>query len=994
MVTRPGPVVGPTPQDDLLRKCMFEDTQPLLTEVLKIVRKLDDQVGLMITGQQAIKQEIFHLARSKDRDIGHQNMVATVTQQRSGQLGAVASMVKVSKMRAKDHRPMMSKVQSQNLSLHSDGLQPQSFFRNTSPQESQAGTEIMPLSQHGSHSCNELGQGWPSEIRVRKEFEKSKVSGEDNWQVVVARLSSGGLTSDDEDDEEAGPHGWETFASQGGAGIRGLYTDEGRSGRRMLDPDSSRAMIFDAIMCVVLMHDLFITPYSLVLGFRLLGGMRISYIVSMVCWTIDFLLGFVTGYYHEGELVCHRQRIRARYLRGWCLPNMVVLIFDYTALVFSYTGHHSFGRIFQLARLVKTLRVVRLVPIAARLGEVWSFGRGSWILLKIVSAVFALLLYNHFIACMWLFIGTQAQSNTGLRWIDIEEDRFQSEYSMCSQSDTSAFAQEHPIHFYLVSLHWALAQMTPGPIDINSSNLTEKMFNLAVLLVGIFVASFLVSLMSGQVMEMIISKRQKKELWEQLEAYMRQNGIRSKLHLRIKRQFQTRLHTAQMIQEDQVKALDLLSSSMRARLLCETRKPYLNEHPIFSILAKIDSRVLNKVCMDAVGFIYLEAEDELFEPLVPASGAYRVISGHFRYTQTPGVSKVVDIDVTEVPGTDNAHKWFCEPALWTLWVHVGQMEATTKAQVLCVAAEPMASALAGASDRSGLKQLVQEYASKYHMRLTMAVPPQAPWPTDLHVPDTEPGDLVPRHISIGLLNRAITSGAVNMEADTLMALRNELKAEKCMLQIGEDGQLCRLVTLITLRLMDEEGRVLIEVARTHATKDCWTASNCGMLPGSKREMGELPATALKRVLDGQLHQLTSHLTVDKVDHFRYTEESPRYGMRTIYAKTVHEASLHVGAPQLPRFHAPHLGPPPVPFAAACLQLQTAEPPEDRKITLYAWVHPHDLAAASHASTKEAVIAWLSALKATDLYESVSDLDDDDMSSFMDGLSDYGQISST
>eukprot|EP00971_Amphidinium_carterae_P335951 6472052-Amphidinium_carterae.2 len=34
------------------------------------------------------------------------------------------------------------------------------------------------------------------------------------------------------------------------------------------------------------------------------------------------------------------------------------------------------------------------------------------------------------------------------------------------------------------------------------------------------------------------------------------------------------------------------------------------------------------------------------------------------------------------------------------------------------------------------------------------------------------------------------------------------------------------------------------------------------------------------------------------------------------------------------------------------------------------------------------------VKATDLYESVSDLDDDDMSSFMDGLSDYGQISST
>eukprot|EP00971_Amphidinium_carterae_P254910 5060249-Amphidinium_carterae.1 len=65
--------------------------------------------------------------------------------------------------------------------------------------------------------------------------------------------------------------------------------------------------------------------------------------------------------------------------------------------------------------------------------------------------------------------------------------------------------------------------------------------------------------------------------------------------------------------------------------------------------------VCAEVCMDAVGFIYLEAEDELFEPLVPASGAYRVISGHFRYTQTPGVSKVVDIDVTEVPRHAQSH---------------------------------------------------------------------------------------------------------------------------------------------------------------------------------------------------------------------------------------------------------------------------------------------------------------------------------------------------
>mmetsp|Transcript_21668 Transcript_21668/g.50657 ORF Transcript_21668/g.50657 Transcript_21668/m.50657 type:complete len:1048 (-) Transcript_21668:163-3306(-) len=992
-------------------------------EILSVVHHVQEQLEELVAGQHRMKDEVVAAASSVGRtrlQVPIMPMArGTSALRNNGNLSSNAS----SFTPAPSHLSGMDRFGSPNVSLVKEGpllshassgmvAASSAMGQSRRPSMRSSGSLRSQQDVHSSVSSigedvyvsglqsagGELGAGWPMEIRLRKEFSARPSSGH-HWGSLVARLSTNSSTAfGSEDSESDGENSLSVDAHPSGQGRRNSlgtgFKIEGTSTMKssdlrhehdgVWDPDSRKVMLFDLLIVLVLLQDLYLTPYALVTNISLDRTLQGLAVFSAACWTVDFLLGFRIGLYVDGELLMHPTFIRRRYLRGWCIPNFIVLLMDYASIVLSFTDHTAFTRLLRMARLVKMLRLFRLMHITERVIEACNFGRLVWTLIKVVTALCAILLYNHFISCAWLWIGAQSHSNTGRRWIDVEEEKFGilssgqtfQDGSLSDAEDDLSFFEAHKKHFYITAMHWALAQMTPGPIDIASQNLSEKLFNLIVLLSGVFVTSFIVSTMSGHVMEVIMSQRKMREQLERMEDFLRQNAVRPKLAVRIKRQVRARMRASRLIREEEVGALHLLSAAMRSKLILGIRRPLLLEHPLMKLVGKVDGRMINRVCEEAVSFIYLESEDELFEPLTMAVGAYGVVSGAFSYIQSPQSSKETLVTAKQVPGKDGEYKWFSEPSLWSHWLHVGRMECIAAAQVLCVNGDQWASCVQRhASDRSGLSALLQQYARNYHMRLTTAVPPQAPWPSDLDVPCTDPGDLLSHHVGLGLLKWAVSSGNLQLEKDALAALRDELKAEKCTLQIDKMGELHRLVALMTLRLHQEDGSVLVQVASIEAA-EAWSSRQCGMLPGSKRAMGELPADCFKRVLEGQLEPLAKYVSIQRVDHERLTEDSPRYGMKSIYLKTVHEAVLSNLAPSLPKFEASNLGPPPAPFTADRLHIHRGH--KDR-ILLLAWIGTHEVEVAGQQHTKDAVASWLSDLPAREVCGSDHEEDREDVS---------------
>merc|ERR1719282_1240428 len=127
-------------------------------------------------------------------------------------------------------------------------------------------------------------------------------------------------------------------------------------------------------------------------------------------------------------------------------------------------------------------------------------------------------------------------------------------------------------------------------------------------------------------------------------------------------------------------------------------------------------------------------QDEIFVPGTMADACYFVIEGSLNYIQSSESSPVTNLTRTPV----RAGQWVCEAALWSHWIHVGTL-TTESSQLLSIYANKMAPLL----QRNRLiHDITVEYCRHFHNRITSAIPPNAPWPTDLSVPFTEYSDIV------------------------------------------------------------------------------------------------------------------------------------------------------------------------------------------------------------------------------------------------------------
>merc|ERR1712217_443292 len=89
-------------------------------------------------------------------------------------------------------------------------------------------------------------------------------------------------------------------------------------------------------------------------------------------------------------------------------------------------------------------------------------------------------------------------------------------------------------------------------------------------------------------------------------------------------------------------------------------------------------------------------------------------------------------------------------------------------------------------------------------------------------------------------------------------LEQELKSEKCALQ-DNNGELERIVAVEALKLSrPADGKILVQIGKAEHGKS--VKPQC-VLPGTKRSRGEMPHTALQRVLDVDVAPLSHGVTI-------------------------------------------------------------------------------------------------------------------------------------
>eukprot|EP00928_Gymnodinium_smaydae_P045861 TRINITY_DN30523_c0_g1_i1.p1 TRINITY_DN30523_c0_g1~~TRINITY_DN30523_c0_g1_i1.p1 ORF type:complete len:568 (-),score=67.03 TRINITY_DN30523_c0_g1_i1:487-2190(-) len=480
---------------------------------------------------------------------------------------------------------------------------------------------------------------------------------------------------------------------------------------------------------------------------------------------------------------------------------------------------------------------------------------------------------NHVVACGWFAMTQYLDSDTGASWLD---SRLDSDPTMTYGDIGTPFQ-------YTTSLHWALSQMTPGSMQVAPVNTVERVYNILVLLFGMFVFSSIVSGISSKMMQYKMNTRTRTTTLAQLRKFMLQNKVRTELAVRIQKQVGANLSEDKKLVMKDLEALRLLNASLRAELQAEVLHQHLCRHRLFVVCAWSDETFSRRLCRDDVmDASWLSRGKPLFLAGAEALGVYHVISGDVLYSRD---------------GLEHefyCKSWFCDIGIFTQWVHNGSLRAESQCEILtiCIARFleslehlPVVLELLGEFART----LVHMIASKDGMRGAF---------DDIALPNDIIDDLYLSvhgdcQVFVGLTcaNKVHVSDSAWAFArkTNIRQLRKEILSRSCLMHPDEKLEVHRVVALAAVKIVRDDGLIFIEIGKKDA--DEAQAKATGTFPGKKARTGEAVDGALQRILDGSLAPMRAFIQIGTSTDSISFSESASLGISTKYIKRTYSAEL-------------------------------------------------------------------------------------------------------
>ena len=204
-------------------------------------------------------------------------------------------------------------------------------------------------------------------------------------------------------------------------------------------------------------------------------------IIITLIFILDIVVHFLCAFTRNGEVVEDLRSIFFRYVKTWLILDVIsVMPFDY----FISSDGNKLGRLARLTRVVKLLRILRLLKVSDKLSKNKITKKISGFLNinrqfgDLFSFFIIIIFLSHITSCLWHFLVHMHDSNT---WLDKLERR-----------PTSNFG------IYITAFYWAISTIsTVGFGDIVPSNVTEKLFNIFWIGVGIAFYSYTIGTLAS-----------------------------------------------------------------------------------------------------------------------------------------------------------------------------------------------------------------------------------------------------------------------------------------------------------------------------------------------------------------------------------------------------------------------------------------------------------------------------------------------------------------
>lgn len=387
---------------------------------------------------------------------------------------------------------------------------------------------------------------------------------------------------------------------------------------------------------------------------------------TLLFWSIDMMACFFRPYVKEGHTITQCSLTALHYTRTWFPIDCVVVGTDWVVVMMKITAdkgedveeggdYKALGKFFRVLRFLRMLRLTRVFKCKRILDEMHDRINSEYTstIMDVIKLILMLLMANHFLACIWYFIGDNSSRRNWLSHGGFHERSF--EYT------------------YFTALHWSLTQFTPASMSVQPENVAERTFTIVVIVIALVCFSSFLSSITNSIRQLKDMREDDRRQFWLLRRFLKDAEVSQALGVRIMRYLEYATSTRKKtIQESQIKILDMLSDQLRRELRCATSTPYLIMHPLFEHINMVSNVTMHRMVSKALSRTSLACGDPLFFAGELASMMFFVKDGELQYI------------IGNMPQWVVEQEWASEPALWTTWTHLGDMLAMTVCEVSCL----------------------------------------------------------------------------------------------------------------------------------------------------------------------------------------------------------------------------------------------------------------------------------------------------------------------
>ena len=331
--------------------------------------------------------------------------------------------------------------------------------------------------------------------------------------------------------------------------------------RYIFHPEAGERVVWDLLILVFIIHQALTIPYFICFNDSPSEATNNFEFMMNICFMIDILVSFNTGFYVKGELILNRTAIVKDYLKFWFWVDIIASLpyswFVGTGFYGSETSTTDQAamkapkvlRIIRIFRFLKILRLLRLAKLKKILMKIEDYIASNtlaniFVFAKLISSI---LFIAHWTACIWFYIGDQGSDVHPVTWI-----------TAINMQD-KGFTEK-----YITSLYWALTTMsTVGYGDITPYTMVERIYAMLTMIMASGVFAFTIGSIGTLVSKANAVENEYREQVVAVNRYMRRKGLPRSLQFRVRRYLDYLWEIKKKNKMDEKSILVLLSEPLR-----------------------------------------------------------------------------------------------------------------------------------------------------------------------------------------------------------------------------------------------------------------------------------------------------------------------------------------------------------------------------------------------------------------------------------------------